>query len=70
MQKTCYVAETDENGFIVCVWTRPKEKRTACVFDPKKHIFDHNKEAEYFGAKPMAIQSWIAAKLMDGSFIN
>ena len=70
MEKNLYVAETDENGHIVCVWTRPKAKRTARVFDPKKHIFDHNKDADFHGAKPMAIQSWIAAKLMDGSFVN
>lgn len=68
MQKTCFVAETDENGHIVCVWTRPAGRRAACAFDPKKHIFDHNKEADYFGARQEAIQSWIAAKLMDASF--
>lgn len=68
MRKPCYVAEIDENGRIVCVWIKSKEKRNACVFDPKKHIFDHNKDADYFGAKPMAIKSWMAAKLMDGTF--
>ena len=70
MVKNCYVAETDENGHIVCVWVRPKVKRTARVFDPKKHIFDHNKDADYHGANPMQIQSWIAAKLMQGSIKN
>ena len=68
MPKTCYVAEIDENGHIVCVWIKPKEKRNACVFDPNKHIFDHTRDADYFGAKPMAVKSWLAAKRMDGSF--
>jgi len=55
MEQTCYVADTDEDGRIVCVWTRPKGKRTARVFDPKKHIFDHNAPVDYHGAKPYAI---------------
>ena len=67
MEKTCYVAETDETGLIVCVWTKPRGKRTARVFDPKRHVFEHNKDADYFGAKPMAIQSWLAAKLTAAS---
>ena len=62
MEKTCYIAETDEHGHIVCVWTQPKGKRTTRVFDPKMHIFDPMTEAQFSGAGPMAIQSWLAAR--------
>lgn len=61
MAVNTFIAETDENGRISCVWIIPPDKKSPRVFDPRKHIFDHKIKANYCGARPSDIQSWLAA---------
>ncbi|SLN13392.1 hypothetical protein ROA7450_00182 [Roseovarius albus] len=65
MVKRVYVAETDGDGAIVCVWVKPERGRNAAPFDPKLHKFDTKKTADYYGANPMAVQSWLAAEFLN-----
>ena len=58
-KKTVYVAETDENGAVVCVWIDAHGRKSAKPFNPKLHRFDETVSAEFFGAKPDAIRRWI-----------
>lgn len=61
MALNTFIAETDENGHITCVWIIPPDKKTPRVFDPHKHFFDHKSNADYCGARTSAIRSWLAA---------
>lgn len=62
MAMATYIAETDENGHINCVWVIPPGKRSPQVYDPKKHRFNHEDKSKYCGAKSSVIQSWLAAQ--------
>ena len=62
MSKTLYVAETDENGTIACVWVAADGKRVVRPFDPRRHVFDRAQRADFVGARPSAIGSWMAAR--------
>lgn len=59
-----YVAETDADGDIVCVWVALPRSRTACVFDPQKHIFDPSEPADFSGKRSSQIVSWMASRRM------
>lgn len=61
MAVNTFIAETDENGRISCVWIIPPDKKSPRVFDPQKHIFDHKIKANFCGARPSDIQSWLTA---------
>jgi hypothetical protein len=61
MHKLLYIAETDGEGHIACVWLHRPAARSIRVFDPSRHRFDPNVPAEFSGAHPMAIMSWLAA---------
>ena len=60
LNKTVYVAETDENGAIQCVWLDTFGQKSVRPFNPKRHRFDMDARAEFSGAKPAAIASWLA----------
>jgi len=61
MRKLLYIAETDGEGHIACVWLHRPAARSVSVFDPSRHLFDPNVPADFSGAHPMAIMSWLAA---------
>ncbi|MEL7202834.1 MAG: hypothetical protein AAGL19_01610 [Pseudomonadota bacterium] len=59
-KKTIYVAETDENGRVMCVWVDEHGQRSARPFNPKRNRFNMTDEARFSGARPEAIKSWLA----------
>ena len=61
MKKTTYVAETDEDGAIVCVWVAADGQRATRPFDPRRHRFHPDEKANFHGARASAIGSWMAA---------
>ena len=61
-KKTIYVAETDENGRVLCSWVDAHGQRSARPFNAKRNRFDLTIEAEYTGARPEAIKSWLSWK--------
>lgn len=62
MEKLTYVAATDSDGCIAHVWVYVPGDRCARFFDPEKRLFDPEVSAEFVGASPMAIMSWLAAE--------
>lgn len=56
-----YVAETNGDGHIEWVWVFRRRSRTAKPFDPRRERFDPFRPAEFVGAPPMAMMSWLAA---------
>lgn len=58
-KKTIYVAETDDDGVVVCVWIDSHGQRSARPFNPKRNRFDEVTSAEFAGAKPDAIKRWM-----------
>lgn len=60
--KLIYIAETDPDGCIAHVWVRLPGARCARCFDPGHHRFDPKVPAEFVGASPMVIMSWLAAE--------
>jgi len=60
MKKSLYIAETDENGYVSCVWVSDSETKAAKVFDPsqRNHAFD---VAEFAGSSRRSIAAWSAA---------
>lgn len=54
-----YIAELDEANSIAAVWVMKKSGRGPRVFDPKKHIFDPQSPAEFFGAPRKNIVNWL-----------
>lgn len=67
MPATIYIAETDERNAIASVWVKPKGKSTARVFDPHKHIFDPQEEAQYSGAPEAEIRRWLSRHVVSGA---
>ena len=61
-KKTVYVAETDANGVIECVWIDAQGQRSVRPFNPRLHRFDVKAPAEFLGAASAAITSWLAMK--------
>lgn len=61
-KKTVYVAETDADGVVVCVWIDAQGQRSARPFNPKRNRYDESASAEFSGAKPDAIKHWIAQR--------
>jgi len=61
-KKTVYVAETDENGVVLCVWIDVQGRKSTRPFNPKRNRFDMSAPAEFSGAKPEAIKSWMLQK--------
>lgn len=59
-KKTIYIAETDENGRVMCVWVGEHGQRGARPFNPKRNRFNLTDEAQFSGARPQAIKSWLA----------
>lgn len=57
---TDYIAELDEKQNVAAVWVKEQSARGPSVFDPRKHIFDANKDSVFFGASKEKIMSWIA----------
>lgn len=55
MKKVLYIAETDANGTVDCVWVKRRRSRGASVFNPQLHIFDPAEPAEYAGSKKTEI---------------
>jgi len=55
-----YIAELDEKQDVAAVWVKEKSARAPRVFDPRKHIFDANKDSVFLGASEEKIMSWIA----------
>lgn len=64
-KKTIYVAETDEKGRVLCVWVDAHGQRSARPFNAKRNRFDMTIEAEFSGARPGVIKSWLARKQQD-----
>ena len=64
--KTVYVAETDKNGRVLCVWVHAHGKRSARPFNPKRDRFDMTDETQFSGTRPEVIKSWLARKKQDG----
>jgi hypothetical protein len=58
---TCYIAELDETQQVIAVWIQEKSARSPRVFDPRKHIFDDTKPAEFSGAPKEKIRNWIVS---------
>lgn len=57
-----YIAEMDEANRIAAVWIMKTKARGPCVFDPKKHIFDPQRPAEFLGAARKEILNWLDTK--------
>jgi hypothetical protein len=57
---TDYIAELDEKQNVAAVWVKEKLARGPSVFDPRKHIFDPNRNSVFIGASEEKIMSWIA----------
>jgi len=58
-KKTIYVAETDESGRVLCVWVDEHGQRSARPFNPKRDRFSITDGAQFSGARPEAIKSWL-----------
>ena len=56
-----YVAEIDGEGHLAWVWVVRSTSRSARPFSPETDRFDPNEPAEFFGARPMAMMSWLGA---------
>lgn len=57
---TRYIAETNEDGAVQCVWVDQDGQKSARPFNPKRECFDKSAPTEFSGASPHAIVSWIA----------
>ena len=57
--KTIYVAETDENGAVLCVWISKDGERSVRPFNPERDHFNEIGPAEFSGAQPKDIKSWM-----------
>lgn len=64
MPNTLYIAETDDSNAISTVWIKPRHRKTAKVFDPKRDRFDPNEPAEYSGASEAEIARWLVAQAL------
>ncbi|MDJ1015008.1 MAG: hypothetical protein QNJ35_00740 [Paracoccaceae bacterium] len=67
MKKLLYIAETNKDGRIACVWVRSGADRTARPFRPKRDVFESSPGVEFSGAARADIESWIAASQADRS---
>lgn len=56
---TRYIAETNEDGTVQCVWVDQDGQKCARPFNPKRERFDEVAPAQFSGASPNAIVSWI-----------
>ena len=61
MKKNLYIAETDENGYVACVWVADAETKAAKVFDPHLHGYSLG-AADVAGSSRKQIAAWIAAR--------
>lgn len=59
-RRKLYVAEIGENGAIECVWVHAPGGKGSRPFDPATERFDLTGPADFFGAKPEAIRSWLS----------
>lgn len=59
-QTKLYIAEMDEDGRVVWVWVARTHTRAARPFIPTFDKFDPTVPAEFSGAQPKAIMSWLA----------
>jgi hypothetical protein len=62
-RKTLYIAETNADGHIEWVWVARPGRRAPRPFHPAKDKFDPGRTAEYVGAVPKAVISWLAASI-------
>lgn len=60
-----YVAETDCDGRVEWVWIVHNKHQSIRPFDFATDRFDPNQPNEFFGASPMKIIAWLAAKQYD-----
>lgn len=56
--KHIYIAETDENGHVACVWVANRKAKSVRVFDPERHIFTDD-TVEFVGSSREKIGAWI-----------
>lgn len=59
-RQTTYVAETNDDGNVVCVWVDAHGQRSTRPFNPKRDRFEEAASAEFSGAEPDAIKRWIS----------
>ncbi|WP_415919463.1 hypothetical protein [Tateyamaria sp. SN6-1] len=57
-----YIAETDGRNAISAVWFKPKERKSARLFDAATDWFDPNEAAEFSGASEAEIARWLLAR--------
>ena len=56
---TTYVAETNDEGIVVCVWVDAHGQKSTRPFNPKRDRFDQVTSIEFSGAEPDAIKRWV-----------
>ena len=56
------IAETDENGAVVCVWVAEVRSRSPRVFDREQHLGVMTTKAQFFGASRDEVIEWIEYK--------
>lgn len=61
MEKQVFVAETDENGAVTCVWVNEPPSRSPRVFDPRLHSAKLDL-AEVSGAPRNQIAAWVTSR--------
>lgn len=54
-----YVAETDENGVVICVWVADAQAKSPRVFDRENHQTSMTSEAQFYGASRNEIFAWV-----------
>lgn len=54
-----FVAETDENGAVICVWVADAQARSPRVFDRENHLTLMTSEAQFYGAHRDEILAWV-----------
>ncbi|MEL7180102.1 MAG: hypothetical protein AAFN63_09745 [Pseudomonadota bacterium] len=69
MMKRLFIAETDENGALACVWVADPAARKLSVFDAKLHS-DKLHTAEIAGASRRQIASWVASRFLETDAIS
>lgn len=62
-----YIAEMDETNRIAAVWVMKETARGPSVFDPRRHLFDAQRPAEFWGAPRKEIVRWLATKSRETS---
>ncbi|MGR3435392.1 MAG: hypothetical protein ACU0CO_10970 [Shimia sp.] len=61
-----YVAEIGGDGRVQCVWVQARRDKAARPFDPARDPFDPVAPAEFHGAAPEAIRSWLSLRQGSG----